>query len=94
MRQRPLVVADPAPAAQAVPAGALSESRRLNELVEAYFEDYLRPNPVSATSIGDSRYDDRFDPRKFHTAVLGDGPLPLDVLEAKVDRWIASQKGG
>jgi hypothetical protein len=34
-----------------------------------------------------------FDARKFHTAVLGDGPLPLDVFEAKVDRWIASQKG-
>ena len=33
----------------------------------------------------------RFDLRKFHTAVLVDGPLPLDVLEAKVDRWIAAQ---
>jgi uncharacterized protein (DUF885 family) len=37
---------------------------------------------------------DRFDVRKFHTAVLVDGALPLDVLEAKVDRWIAAQKGG
>jgi hypothetical protein len=25
---------------------------------------------------------------------LGDGALPLDVLEAKIDRWIAAQKGG
>ena len=33
----------------------------------------------------------KFDIRKFHTAVLMDGALPLDVLEAKVDRWIASQ---
>jgi len=33
-----------------------------------------------------------FDIRKFHTAVLIDGALPLDVLEAKVDRWIASQR--
>ena len=29
-----------------------------------------------------------FDVRDFHTAVLGDGPLPLDVLEAKLGRWI------
>jgi uncharacterized protein (DUF885 family) len=34
----------------------------------------------------------KFDVRKFHTAVLMDGALPLDVLEAKVDRWIASQR--
>jgi len=37
---------------------------------------------------------DRFDVRKFHTAVLADGALPLDLLEAKIERWIAAQKGG
>ena len=37
---------------------------------------------------------DRFDVRKFHTAMLADGALPLDVLEDKIDRWIAAQKGG
>jgi uncharacterized protein (DUF885 family) len=36
----------------------------------------------------------RFDLRKFHSAILVDGPLPLDVLEAKVDRWIAAEKEG
>jgi len=35
-----------------------------------------------------------FDLRAFHDAVLGDGPLPLDVLEANMNRWIAAQKGG
>lgn len=33
----------------------------------------------------------RFDPREFHAEVLKDGSLPLDVLEAKIDRWIASK---
>ena len=37
---------------------------------------------------------ERFDLRAFHDALLGDGPLPLDVLEANMDRWIAAQKGG
>ena len=35
---------------------------------------------------------ERFDLRAFHDAVLGDGPLPLDVLEANMNRWIAAQK--
>jgi uncharacterized protein (DUF885 family) len=33
----------------------------------------------------------RFDVRRFHTQILEDGALPLDVLEHKVDRWIAEQ---
>jgi uncharacterized protein (DUF885 family) len=35
---------------------------------------------------------DRFDIKTFHAAALEDGSLPLDVLEAKIDRWIAGQK--
>ncbi|HEX4847759.1 MAG TPA: DUF885 domain-containing protein, partial [Novosphingobium sp.] len=33
----------------------------------------------------------RFDIRAFHDEVLGSGALPLPVLEAKIDRWIAGQ---
>jgi uncharacterized protein (DUF885 family) len=33
----------------------------------------------------------KWDPKAFHSAVLRDGAMPLDVLEAKVDRWIAAQ---
>jgi uncharacterized protein (DUF885 family) len=35
---------------------------------------------------------DRFDIRKFHDEVLGAGALPMDVLEARIDGWIADQK--
>lgn len=35
----------------------------------------------------------KFDPREFHAQVLQDGSVALDVLEAKIDRWIASKKG-
>ncbi|MDE2412560.1 MAG: DUF885 domain-containing protein [Sphingomonadales bacterium] len=31
----------------------------------------------------------RFDIRAFHEQVLGSGALPLPILEAKIDRWIA-----
>ncbi len=33
-----------------------------------------------------------FDVKEFHALVLNDGALPLDVLEAKVDRYIADKK--
>jgi uncharacterized protein (DUF885 family) len=34
----------------------------------------------------------KFDLRAFHDAVLDQGPLPLDLLEAKIDAWIATRK--
>jgi uncharacterized protein (DUF885 family) len=36
----------------------------------------------------------KFDIRKFHDTVLDAGALPLDVLESRVDAWIASEKSG
>ena len=37
---------------------------------------------------------DKFDLRAFHDEVLDSGPLPLDVLEERVNAWISAQKGG
>lgn len=36
----------------------------------------------------------RFDIRRFHNALIDDGPLPLDVLGQRVDAWIASDRQG
>ncbi len=35
---------------------------------------------------------DRFDLKGFHDTVLSAGALPLSVLEARVDRWVADRK--
>jgi uncharacterized protein (DUF885 family) len=36
----------------------------------------------------------KFDIKQFHSVVLRDGSVPIDVLEAKVDRWIEQKRGG
>jgi uncharacterized protein (DUF885 family) len=36
----------------------------------------------------------KFDIRGFHDTILDSGALPLDVVEQRVDAWIASQQGG
>jgi uncharacterized protein (DUF885 family) len=76
-----------------------AEARRVSET-----ERYMAiPGQALAYKIGQLKISElraraekelgpKFDVRKFHTAVLMDGALPLDVLEAKVDRWIASQR--
>jgi uncharacterized protein (DUF885 family) len=35
---------------------------------------------------------DRFDLRAFHDQLLDSGALPLDLLEQRIDSWIAQQK--
>jgi uncharacterized protein (DUF885 family) len=34
----------------------------------------------------------RFDERAFHDAVLGNGSVPLDLLESQVRTWLAREK--
>ncbi|WP_310468870.1 DUF885 domain-containing protein [Sphingomonas sp.] len=34
----------------------------------------------------------KFDLRRFHDAVLGQGAVPLDALETQIDAWIAAEK--
>jgi uncharacterized protein (DUF885 family) len=35
---------------------------------------------------------EHFDVRAFHSVILRDGSLPMDVLDAKVDRWIEARR--
>jgi len=35
----------------------------------------------------------KFDLRRFHDAVIGQGSVPLDALDAQINAWIASEKG-
>ncbi|MFL6277853.1 MAG: DUF885 domain-containing protein [Blastocatellia bacterium] len=34
----------------------------------------------------------RFDVRKFHNAILDDGPLPLDLLDRRINDWLSAEK--
>ena len=34
----------------------------------------------------------KFDIRRFHDAVLGQGPVPLDLLERQIEDWISAEK--
>jgi len=41
-----------------------------------------------------SKLGDAFNIAAFHDAVIGEGSLPLSLLDAHIDRWIASQSKG
>ena len=49
--------------------------------------DILRLRAKASKALGK-----KFDLRAFHDEVLGNGPLPLDVLDAHMDDWIARQQ--
>jgi uncharacterized protein (DUF885 family) len=48
---------------------------------------------VSLREKAKTELGERFDIRRFHDAVLLEGPMPLGMLEARVDAWIAAEKG-
>ncbi|MBW8303618.1 MAG: DUF885 family protein, partial [Brevundimonas sp.] len=73
--------------------------------IETELQRYIGwPGQATAYKIGEIRLreiraraerelGDRFDLRRFHDALLVDGPLPLALLDERMDRWIAEEKG-
>lgn len=72
--------------------------------IETELQRYIGwPGQATAYKIGEIRLrairtraeaelGDRFDIRRFHDALLVDGPLPMALLDARMDRWIAEEK--
>jgi uncharacterized protein (DUF885 family) len=83
----------------------LSHSGESKTDATAEVERYIAiPSQATAYKIGSltiQRLRDRakaalgpkFDIREFHAQLLDSGALPMAILEAKIDRWIAAKKG-
>lgn len=73
--------------------------------IETELQRYIGwPGQATAYKIGEIRLrairaraeaslGQRFDVRRFHDALLVEGPLPLDLLDARMNAWIAEQAG-
>lgn len=77
---------------------AVSETRAVSEAERfmaipgqalAYKIGMLKIREIRADA--ESRLGDQFDVRAFHTEILKDGPMPLSMLETKLDGWVSSQ---
>jgi uncharacterized protein (DUF885 family) len=78
---------------------ALSEAN-----IDAEVNRYIsRPGQALAYKLGELKIRElraraeqalggRFDLRRFHDAVLGQGAVPLDTLDAQINAWIAAEK--
>ena len=72
--------------------------------VEAEVERYIaNPGQALGYKIGQIRIREmrnkaekalgsKFDLKEFHSQVLRDGALPMDILDRKIDRWIETKK--
>ena len=72
--------------------------------IEAEVDRYITwPGQALAYKIGQLKFKElraraskelgpKFDLRRFHDEVLGAGALPLSLVEARIDRWIAAEK--
>jgi uncharacterized protein (DUF885 family) len=74
------------------PARAISEAERFMAIpgqALAYKIGQLKIREIR--NKAEQRLGDDFDVVAFHREVLKDGPMPLSMLEAKLDRWVDAQ---
>ncbi len=74
------------------PARAISEAERFMAIpgqALAYKIGQLKIREIRNNA--EQRLGDDFDVVAFHREILKDGPMPLSMLEAKLDRWVDSQ---
>ena len=74
------------------PARAISEAERFMAIpgqALAYKIGQLKIRELRNNA--EERLGDNFDVVAFHREILKDGPMPLSMLESKVDRWVDAQ---
>ncbi len=74
------------------PARAIAEAERFMAIpgqALAYKIGQLKIREIR--NKAEARLGDRFDVKDFHTQILMDGPMPLSMLETKIDRWVEAQ---
>jgi uncharacterized protein (DUF885 family) len=81
-------------------ANTLASERDIASEIDRYFTN---PGQAASYKVGELKITElreqarrelgpRFDLKAFHDVVLSAGPLPLDVLETRVDAWIATRR--
>ncbi len=78
--------------APVAPARAISETERFMAIpgqALAYKIGQLRIQAIRDSA--EERLGDAFDVVAFHREILRDGPMPLSMLEAKLNRWVEAQ---